>query len=126
MCLGLIVLSMLSKTILKPALTDCGTTPLWVSGWVSGFTVERMLSFDGLVSMDTSNTREILSTESGECKEISQVPSSQVPSLSEKHESSRVDIRLGGVINNVERGVLGLRVAGVVTGVEVRIGDIKL
>ena len=83
--------------------------------------MERMLSFDGLVSMDTSNTREILSVESGECKEIL-----QVPSLSEKHESSRVDIWLGGVINNVERGVLGLRVAGVVTGVEVRIGDIKL
>ena len=50
--------------------------------------------------MDTSNTREILSAESGECKEIS-----QVPSLSEEHKSSRVDIRLGGVINNVERGV---------------------
>ena len=45
--------------------------------------------------------------------------------MSEKHESSRVDIRLGGVINNVERGVLGLRVASVVTGVEVRIGNIN-
>ena len=60
--------------------------------------MERMLSFDGLVSMDTSNTREILSVESGESKEISQLPSS------EKHESRRVDIRLGGVINNVEMG----------------------
>ena len=40
MCLGLIVLSMLSKTILKPALTDCGTTPvgicigIWMGIWI--------------------------------------------------------------------------------------------
>ena len=41
--------------------------------------MESVLSFDGLFSMDTSNTLEILSAESGEYKEIS-----QVPSLSEK------------------------------------------